>query len=334
MEVAQEPGKPGPGLFFVNDDMPGISRKRRGRGFSYHAPDGTHIADSKEVERLNGIGLPPAYRDCWFCTLPNGHLLATGFDERRRKQYRYHPEYRSIREQDKFGRCIQFGEALADLRARVDADLRKRKLGRERALAAVVRLLDLGMVRVGNDRYAEENGSYGATTLLRSHVETGRDRLRLRYKAKSGRHREMSVCDRGLLRFVKQVEDLPGQRLFMYMDEDGEEHEIGSSQVNEYIRSAMGEGMSAKHFRTFHGSVLAYEALAKAESDLTIKQMVAPVSEALGNTPAISRSSYIHPRLIDLCAEDQGEWRADLVLPRRSKWLNRYERGFLEFLKE
>lgn len=322
------PPKP---IVHANDSLPGITRRALKRGWAYFDASGARITDREEIDRLNAIAMPPAYRDCWFCSTPNGHIQATGYDDRGRKQYRYHTDFRAAREAEKYAGCAAFGHALPKLRARIEADLSKRGLRKERTLAAVVRLLDLAKVRIGNEQYAAANKSFGATTLRRRHVDLRGQALRLRYRAKSGREHELTVTDRRLARFARAVQDLPGQHLFQYLDEEGLARPITSSDVNAYIAQAMGGDFTAKHFRTWGASVIAFEVLA-AES-LSLKQMIAPVAEALGNTPAISRKSYIHPALIELCRNGQDEWREGLRLPRATRYLSRYERGLIALLE-
>lgn len=319
-------------IVHANDSLPGISRRALKRGWAYYLPDGTRITDREEIDRLNAVGMPPAYRDCWFCLKPNGHIQATGYDDRGRKQYRYHPEFRAAREAEKYGGCAAFGRALPKLRARIEADLSIRGLRKERTLAAVVRLLDLAKVRVGNEQYAAANKSFGATTLRRRHLDLKGQRMRLRYLAKSGREHDITISDRRLLRFVRAMQDLPGQHLFQYLDEDGVARPISSGDVNAYIADAMGGDFTAKHFRTWGASTVAFETL--ASGSVSLNQMIAPVAEALGNTPAISRKSYVHPGLIELCKSGQDEWREGLRLPRSTRYLTRYERGLIAFLDE
>ena len=319
-------------IVHANDSLPGISRRALKRGWAYYLPDGTRITDREEIDRLNAVGMPPAYRDCWFCLKPNGHIQATGYDDRGRKQYRYHPEFRAAREAEKYGGCAAFGRALPKLRARIEADLSIRGLRKERTLAAVVRLLDLAKVRVGNEQYAAANKSFGATTLRRRHLDLKGQRMRLRYRAKSGREHDITISDRRLLQFVRSMQDLPGQHLFQYLDEDGIARPISSGDVNAYIADAMGGDFTAKHFRTWGASTVAFETL--ASGSVSLNQMIAPVAEALGNTPAISRKSYVHPGLIELCKSGQDEWREGLRLPRSTRYLTRYERGLIAFLDE
>lgn len=319
-------------LIYVDDDLPGITRKGAGKGWAYYDAEGRLITDPQEKQRLNAIALPPAYSDAWFCPAPNGHILATGIDAKGRKQYRYHPDFRAAREGEKFDSCVTFGSLLPLVRKRVEGDLRGRKLTRERAVASVVRLLDLGAVRVGNEGYAQRNRSFGATTLRKRHAElTGRT-LRLRYKGKGGKLREVTLSDGSLTRLVRKMQDLPGQNLFKYVDEDGDVQAVGSSDVNEYLAETMGERFTAKNFRTWHGSVMAFQCLLEGEGKLPIKALLDCVADRLGNTPAVTRKSYIHPAVIDL-VERQEEWRADIRLPRATKWLRPEERGLIELLQ-
>ncbi|MBH1992288.1 MAG: DNA topoisomerase IB [Sphingomonadaceae bacterium] len=319
-----------PSLVHADDSIPGITRRALKRGWAYYGADGARIADRAEIDRLNAIALPPAYGDCWFCPSPFGHIQATGQDDRGRKQYRYHPDFRAARDALKYAGCPDFGRALPRLRERLEADLSRRTLRKDRTIAAVIRLLDLAKVRVGNEHYATTNKSFGATTLRRRHLDLHGKSMTLRYRAKSGKAHELTVTDTRLLRFVRQVQDLPGQHLFQYLDEDGQARPITSSDVNAYIADAMGGPFTAKHFRTWGASTIAFDALVNGPVSLT--DMIAPVAKALGNTPAISRKSYIHPALIALCKDGQDEWREGLRLPRRTRYLSREERGLIAFL--
>jgi len=323
-------------IVYVDDQEAGITRRKVRHGWGYWDPTGKRITDREEIDRLNRIGLPPAYRNAWFCPDPNGHIQAVGWDEKGRKQYRYHTGFREAQEAAKYDRCAGFGQSLPKLRAQVEADLKLRGLCRQKAVAAVVRLLDLGTLRVGNEAYAQENKSFGATTLRKRHARVKGQTLKLQFRAKSGRLRVMTITDRSLSRFVKRCQDLPGQHLFRWLDEAGEAHPVTSTDVNAYIREAMADDFTAKHFRTWGASVIAFAALAAAEEYLGIKAMLEPVTEALGNTPAIARKSYVHPRLIELAKdrEAQAEFRARLRLPRATRYLDRYERGLIAFLEE
>jgi DNA topoisomerase-1 len=321
-------------LRYCDDGKPGITRRKMRHGWGYFDTAGNRITDREEIDRLNAAGLPPAYSDAWFCPYPNGHLQATGIDDRGRKQYRYHPEFRAAQEAAKYDRCSQFGHKLPKLRARIEADLRKRSLSKERAVAAVVRLLDLGHVRVGNEQYAAANKSFGATTLRKRHAVVKGNKLKLQYVAKSGKLRVMTITDGSLSAFVKKCQDLPGQHLFRWLDDAGEAHPVTSGDVNDYIREAMGDDFTAKHFRTWGASVIAFETLATADGYVGLKSMLAPVTEALGNTPAIARKSYVHPALIELTKDRDGQasFRNALCLPRSTRYLTRAERGLIAFL--
>jgi DNA topoisomerase-1 len=322
-----------PALEYVDDSGPGITRKKAGRGWAYFGPKGKRITDRDQIDRLNRIALPPAYTDAWFCPKDCGHLLATGIDARGRKQYRYHPEFRARQEAEKFDGCAEFGRLLPKVRKRVAKDLARRSLSRERVVASVVRLLDLGAIRVGNENYAKSNNSFGATTLRRRHAKVSGDKLKLRFKAKSGQLREATISDTRLASLVRKMQDLPGQHLFQYINGDGEAHPVGSHDVNAYLSESMGEHFTAKNFRTWHASVLTLRLLAEAERPLTLKELTAEVGEHLGNTPAMARKSYIHPAVIAL-VERQQKWRKRLKLPRESKWLSRYERALIKLLEK
>lgn len=319
-------------LCYIDDSLPGITRRALKRGWAYFDPKGERITDRDEIDRLNAIGMPPAYVDCWFCPSPQGHIQATGYDAKGRKQYRYHAAFRAHQDADKYGRCAAFGRALPLLRARVESDLQGRALERDTVIAAVIRLLDLGRVRVGNESYAKANKSYGATTLRRRHAELSPRKIKLQFRAKSGKIQQLSIADGRLVRVVRLCHDLPGQHLFQYLDEAGETRPVGSGDVNLYLRETMGEAFSAKHFRTWGASVVAFQTLLDANGPISLKTMVAPVCEALGNTPAIARKSYIHPALID--AAQNGGLSKGLKLPRRTKYLSPVERGLIEYLEE
>ena len=319
-------------LIYVDDQSPGITRRRRGRYWQYFDASGKRIADRAEIDRLNAIGLPPAYRDAWFCPRANGHIQATGYDDKGRKQYRYHIGFRERQEAAKYDRCADFGRALTRLRRRVAADLRKRKLSRDTVIAAIVRLLDTGRIRVGNEAYAKDNDSFGATTLRSRHAKVSGKTVRMRFKAKSGIERELKITDRTLSRIVRQCQDLPGQNLFQFVGEDGEAQPVSSTDVNDYIRAATGEDFTAKHFRTWSASAIAFEAICAAgEEGIGLAAMLEPVAEALGNTPAISRKSYVHPALIEAAKAGDGK-APGLQCPRPTKYLSSAERGLIGFL--
>jgi DNA topoisomerase-1 len=319
-------------LCYVDDTVPGITRKRRGRYWQYFDADGKRIADRDEIDRLNAIGLPPAYVRCWFCPRPEGHIQATGYDARGRKQYRYHPLFREQKESQKYERLAAFGNALPKLRKKVEEDIAGRAMRYETVLSAVVRLIDTTQMRVGNEEYARENKSFGATTLRNRHASVRTGKLKLSYTGKHGIKRTVTITDRNLARIAKRTQDLPGQHLFEFIDEAGECRPVTSSDVNAYIKDAMGGDFTAKDFRTWGASVIAFETMAKRaeDGDISLKSVMEPVAEALGNTPAISRKSYVHPALIE-AAKDAGAI-GNGGLPRATKYLSGSERGLIEFL--
>ena len=319
-------------LSYADDQSPGITRRRRGRYWQYFDARGKRITDRDAIDRLNGIGLPPAYRDAWFCPKPNGHIQATGYDEKGRKQYRYHEGFRERQEAAKYDRCAEFGRALTRLRKRVAADLRKRQLSRDTVVAAVVRLLDSGRIRVGNEAYAQSNDSFGATTLRSRHAKVRGKTVKMRFRAKGGIERELSLTDRTLSRIVKQCQDLPGQNLFQFIDDEGEAQPVTSTDVNDYIREATGADFTAKHFRTWSASAIAFEQICAAgEEGIGLNAMLEPVAQALGNTPAMSRKSYVHPALVEALKQGRGE-SLGLLCPRPTKYLSSAERGLIRFL--
>lgn len=333
MAISQNAEEETVSLTFVDDQGPGITRYQRGRHFIYRCADGKKITDVAEVARLDAVAMPPAYKRCWFCPDPAGHIQATGYDARGRKQYRYHTQFRDQQEKDKFAQCADFGESLPKIRKRVERALRQPTPSRERTLAALVRLLDVGLIRVGNDRYVKENGSFGASTLRMRHAKIEGGKVRLSYRGKSGQMRDITLQDKHLLRFVRQMQDLPGQRLFQYIDESGIRHEVGSSEVNAYIRETMGDAFSAKHFRTWGGTLVAFSALLHSEGPLSLRDALQKVASALGNTPAISRKSYIHPRVMAAIIQTKGAELHPMKLPRATTWLSREERALIAFLR-
>jgi DNA topoisomerase-1 len=298
------------GLRYVHEDEPGIRRKASAKGFSYVGPDGRAVKDPATLERIRKLAIPPAYTDVWISPDPEGHIQATGRDARGRKQYRYHPRWREVRDETKFARMAAFGRALPAIRQRVEADLRRRELCREKVLAAVVRLMELTLIRVGNDEYARTNKSFGLTTLRDRHVRFEGEAVKFVFKGKSGVTHETSVRDRRLARIVRACQDVPGQRLFQYYDAGGQRHSIGSSDVNAYIREAAGQDFSAKDFRTWAGTIAAAKALAMQEppeSETAAKRAMALCVKAtaglLGNTPAVCRAAYIHPEVLKAFAD-------------------------------
>ena len=293
------------GLRYVDDAKPGLRRKRSGKGFRYLDAKGAPIRDEAEIERLKSLAIPPAYTDVWICPSPNGHIQATGRDEKGRKQYRYHPRFREAREASKFHRIMAFAEALPGIRARINADMSRRGLPREKVLATVVHLLETTLIRVGNDDYARVNKSYGLTTLRDPHVKVAGSEMRFRFKGKSGKEWSVSVRDRRVARIVKACQDLPGQELFQYLDDEGARRDVTSSDVNDYLREITGEDFTAKDFRTWAGTVLAALALREfeafdsdAKAKKNLRAAIESVASRLGNTPTICRKCYIHPEIL------------------------------------
>ncbi|MDX1418655.1 MAG: hypothetical protein R3181_01705 [Rubricoccaceae bacterium] len=296
------------GLVYVSDAAPGVRRVRRGRGFSYHAPDGA-LVTGEERDRIEALAIPPAWEDVWICPDPDGHLQATGRDERGRKQYRYHPDWRSHRNRLKYDRLVPFGEALPALRARVEEDLGRRALDRAKVVALAVRLLDQTLIRIGNPEYAQDNDSFGLTTLRDRHVTFDGAEVRFTFTGKSGKEHEVALRDRRLARLVKACRDIPGYDLFQYYTEDGK-GAIGSGDVNDYVRDVTGEAFSAKDFRTWGGTVLAAKALracGEAEDERACEQAVVQaiqeVAQGLGNTVAVCRTYYVHPGILEAYRE-------------------------------
>ncbi|MES2903015.1 MAG: DNA topoisomerase IB [Pseudomonadota bacterium] len=318
-----------------SDSEPGFTRQKKGTGWAYFDGD-KRVTDRDEIDRLNSIALPPAYVDAWFSKHPNGHIQATGKDARGRKQYRYHVDYRAKQDASKYDGCREFGEALPKIRKVVERDLRKRSLSREQVLAAVVRLLDTEHMRIGNEQYARANKSFGLSTLRSRHLAKKNGRLKIRYTGKHGIVHEASITDASLKRVVGKCQELPGQMLFQYLTDDGEPCPIDSSDVNDYIREASGGDFTAKNFRTWGASVIAFEQLlAKAdEARISVKTVIEPVAEALGNTVAMSRKSYVHPALLDAVKERPRDPLKGMKRPRARRRLSSAETAFLKFLKK
>ena len=292
------------GLVYVSDVEPGIRRVRRGRGWSYHRPDGSLIPEGPERGRISRLAIPPAWTDVWICTDPRGHLQATGTDDAGRKQYRYHDLWREVRDATKFHRMAAFAEALPGIRDTVDAHLRKRSLSREKILALVVALLDETLIRIGNDQYARDNESYGLTTLTSEHVQVSANRVEFAFTAKSGLEREYELRHPRLARQMLKCEEIPGQRLFAYQTDAGAWREVDSGAVNSYLREVAGEGFTAKDFRTWGATAIAARSLrdqggfdTMREAEGNILTAIDAAADRLGNTRAVARSSYIDPRV-------------------------------------
>ena len=332
------------GLVWVSDQVPGIRRIRVGDDFAYVGPDGKRLRKAAELQRIRALAIPPAYEDVWICVRANGHIQATGRDARGRKQYRYHRDWRLAKDADKFERMLEFGAALPRIRRRVASDLQApvgERPRRATVLATLVRLLDTTLVRVGNDEYARENRSYGLTTLRNRHAEVEGSTLRLRFRGKSGVPQEVALEDPRVARVVRRCQALPGQELFAYVDEDGEVRGVGSDDVNGYIREASGADFTAKDFRTWHGTVHALnlwaeQMAAEAAQRLSANQVLAQVARRLGNTVAVCKKAYVHPRVLQVLATaeaDALERIAEAKHPRL-EGLDASERQLLAFLGE
>ncbi len=294
------------GLVYSSDTEPGIRRARRGRGFAYLDPDRKAITDKAVLERIRSLAIPPAWTDVWISPRPRGHLQATGRDTKRRKQFRYHPKWTALRDADKFSRLIGFCAVLPKIRRRVTRDLGRPGLDHDKVVATIVRLMETTLIRVGNEEYAQQNGSYGLTTLRSRHAKVQGGTVRLRFKGKSGKEVEAEVADRRIARIIRRLQDLPGQELFSYVGSDGERLTISSQDVNDYLRETTGEDYTAKDFRTWAGTVLAAVALRQVEgfdSETEAKRNVVAaidrVARRLGNTRAVARRSYVHPAVVD-----------------------------------
>lgn len=291
-------------LTYVNDGMPGWRRVRRGRGFSYQAADGSSIRDAQQLARIRALAIPPAYTAVWICPDPDGHLQATGRDARGRKQYRYHPQWQVQRKQANFDRMQEFGRHLPAIRRAVARDLRKRAPGFDAVLAAIVRLLDLTALRIGSDEYSQHNGSYGLSTLRNRHAKAQGDKLVFCFKGKSGVLQQVDIEDRTVARIVRRCQELPGQRLFQFIDEEGEVRHLRSDHVNDYLRRICGQDFTAKDFRTWHASACAMQSCQNPQDPpLGAVQVVNLVAARLGNTSAVCRKFYIHPRVLDCCEQ-------------------------------
>ncbi len=293
-------------LAYVNDQEQGIRRLAHGKGFFYVDEDGRTVKDEATLDRIKILAVPPAWTSVWICPDPNGHIQAIGRDQKNRKQYRYHPDWRADRDARKYGRMAAFGRALPRLRKRVAADLSRRGLPREKVLAAVVSLLELTLIRVGNDEYAKTNKSFGLTTMRKRHLKLAGGGAVFEFVGKSGKKHRTGFRDRRLARIVAACQELRGQRLFQYLDDQGQRRAIESSDVNDYIRAACGDDFSAKDFRTWAGSLAALEALSlspkpetQTEAKRTLNTCVKAVAGLLGNTPAVCRAAYIHPKVLE-----------------------------------
>jgi DNA topoisomerase-1 len=298
------------GLVYVSDEDKGIRREREGEGFAYYRPGGDALRDEAALERIRKLAIPPAWTEVWICPKANGHLQATGRDARGRKQYKYHPQFRELRESTKYEHMLEFARALPAIRAKLAEHMALRGLPREKVLATVVHLLETTLIRIGNDDYARDNKSYGLTTLRNPHVKVEGAELRFQFKGKSGKSWRLQVKDRRIAKIVRACQDLPGQRLFQYQDESGEVREVTSADVNAYLKEVTGSDITAKDFRTWAGTVMAALALQEFEAFDTqatqkknLKAAIERVASRLGNTPTICRKCYIHPEVLNAYVE-------------------------------
>lgn len=331
------------GLVYVNDDMPGITRRKSGKGFSYRGPDGRAITDKAERQRLASLAIPPAYTDVWICPDPRGHIQATGRDDKGRKQYRYHPDFRAVRDSAKYDHMLEFAHVLPQIRERVDQDMSRRGMPAEKVVATVVHLLENTMIRVGNADYVKQNKSHGLTTLRDRHVTFEGNEVRFRFKGKSGKEWKLGLRDRRVARIVRAAQDIPGQHLFQYLDDEGQRQKVTSTEVNAYLREISGLNVTAKDFRTWTGTVLAALALmeyekcdSQAAAKRNIREAIERVASRLGNTPTICRKCYVHPQVIDayLADELKLELREEIEDDLQRSGLRPEERQVLEFLKK
>lgn len=322
-------------LQYVSDRQPGIRRRRTASGFCYYDTKRRRIKDTATLQRIKALAIPPAYHDVWICPDPNGHLQATARDARGRKQYRYHPAWVHLRDQDKYESLLEFGRALPRIRRKVRKDLKRRTLDADKVTALVIRLLEVTLIRVGTPQYARENKSYGLTTLKRRHAAVTGGRLRFRFRGKSGVGHDVIVRDPRLARIVKRCLELPGQELFNYRDKDGRLHAVTSQSVNSYLKNAGGGDYTAKDYRTWAGSVYAFARLQTYSAEAANKQkavveVVKQVAKRLNNTPAVCRACYIHPSIIAAYLDNGLPASRDLRTP---SGLRAAERRFLAFLK-
>jgi DNA topoisomerase-1 len=299
------------GLLYVADDKPGITRLKRGKGFRYVQANGIPVTDAQTLDRIAKLAIPPAYCDVWICPRANGHIQATGRDAKGRKQYRYHEKFRSVRESTKYEHMLEFAAALPAVRAKVDAHLAMRGLPREKVLATIVRLLETTMIRVGNADYAKQNQSYGLTTLRNRHVDIEGGQLRFQFKGKSGKQWRLQLKDRRIAKIVKACQELPGQHLFQYLDTEGVQREVTSSDINGYLKEISGAEITAKDFRTWSGTVMAALALSECDkfdseagAKRNIRMAIESVADRLGNTPTVCRKCYIHPEIFNSYQND------------------------------
>ncbi len=347
LEVATDPKEAAEeaGLRYVSDDKPGYTRQRNGEGFIYFDTEGKRIREEQRILRINRLAIPPAYARVWICPSSNGHLQATGFDARGRKQYRYHERWREVRDENKYERMLVFGEALGKIRGRVKKDMALPGLPRNKVLATVVQLLKTTFIRVGNEEYARENKSFGLTTMRNRHVDVKGSTVCFRFRGKSGVEHEREVEDPRVAKVIRKLTDLPGQELFQYVDDEGEAHNVTSQDVNEYLQEISGEEFTAKDFRTWAGTVMAAIALNevgafenKTQAKRNVRDAVHAVAKVLGNTPAVCRKCYVHPMVLETylsgASIDGLRKRAEEILAESLDDLSSAEAAVLTYLQE
>ncbi len=333
------------GLRYVTDARPGITRKRHGKSFSYIAPDGKVVRDKDTLARIRSLVIPPAWTVVWICPIFNGHLQATGRDARGRKQSRYHPRWREVRDETKYERMSLFAEALPAIRERVDNDLALPGLPREKILATIVSLMESTLIRVGNESYARENKSFGLTTMRNRHVEVNGSKITFSFQGKSRVQHTINLQDRRLANIVRRCTDIPGYELFQYLDTEGEPHSIDSADINDYLKTITGQYFTAKDFRTWAGSVLACDLLREfepftstTEAKKNVVDAIKSVAQRLGNTPAVCRKCYIHPAVLDAYLNGDSvrsaKRKLDKKIAEHAHALRQEERTLVKLLKQ
>ncbi|MFN2477136.1 MAG: DNA topoisomerase IB [Chthoniobacterales bacterium] len=333
------------GLRYVSDDQPGYTRKQKGDDFEYFDTHGKPITDEARLLRIRRLAVPPAYADVWICPTANGHLQATGRDARGRKQYRYHEKWREARDETKYDRMLSFGTALPKIRKQIEADLALPGLPKNKVLATIVSIMERTFIRVGNEEYARTNDSYGLTTMRNKHVAVKGAKVQFNFRGKSGVEHQIAVADRRLARIVKKVQDLPGQELFAYVDEEEVVHDLTSQDVNDYLREITGEQFTAKDFRTWAGTVLAAVALNaveafenKTQAKKNVKSAITAVAKILGNTPSVCRKCYVHPAVLESYLSGgmiEGlKRKTEEALERNAPDLRSVEAAVMQFLEE
>lgn len=329
-------------LRYVTDDIPGFTRVKGWFGVVYRDQNGRRIRDAKILGRIRALGVPPAYTHVWICPFANGHIQATALDARKRKQYIYHPDWIAKQNEGKFHRMSEFVASLPRIRWRVEADLRLRGMPKEKVLAAIVRLLDTAFIRIGNEEYAKDNHSFGLTTLRNRHVKGAGERMELAFDGKDGIAHEFPIEDDRLRKIVATCHDIPGQKLFEYLDHDGKPHDVKSEDVNDYLKSISKEEITAKDFRTWHGTVIAAsylwdrpDAETKREKQQNVKAAIQRAADALGNTAAVCKKSYIHPDVLSLYAKGKLTWHAPReTLRKKYPLLHIHEIGLMQLLEK